>query len=48
MCGPNYRLITKINLTAWRRVFGAIPGSLQPDEEQRQELGWAFPIGGQG
>ena len=35
-------------IEAWRRVFSAIPGSLQPDEEQRQELGWAFPIGGQG
>lgn len=35
-------------IEASRRVFGAIPGSLQPDEEQRQELGWAFPTGGQG
>nr|CAN80695.1 hypothetical protein VITISV_018376 [Vitis vinifera] len=26
-------------IEASRRVFGAIPGSLQPDEEQRQELG---------
>lgn len=34
-------------IEASRRVFGAIPGSLQPDEEQRQELGWAFPTGGQ-
>ena len=30
---------------ASRRVFGAIPGSLQPDEEQCKELGWEFPAG---
>lgn len=35
-------------IEASRRVFGAIPGSLQPDEEQRQELGWAFRTGDQG
>lgn len=33
-------------IEASRRVFGAIPGSLQPDEEQCKELGWAFPGGG--
>lgn len=26
-----------------RRIFGAIPGSLQPDEEQRRELGLFMP-----
>lgn len=26
-----------------RRIFGAIPGSLQPDEEQRKELGLFMP-----
>lgn len=26
-----------------RRIFGAIPGSLQPDEDQRKELGLAAP-----
>lgn len=30
---------------ASRRAFGAFPGSLQPDEEQRQELGLAIPAG---
>ncbi|GAV90085.1 Glyco_trans_1_4 domain-containing protein [Cephalotus follicularis] len=30
---------------ASRRVFGAIPGSLQPDEEQSKELGLAIPGG---
>ncbi|OMP00505.1 putative UDP-galactose:MGDG galactosyltransferase [Corchorus olitorius] len=29
-----------------RRVFGAIPGSLYPDEEQCKELGLATPMGG--
>lgn len=28
-----------------RRMFGAIPGSLQPDEEQRKELGLVTPAG---
>lgn len=28
---------------ASRKIFGAIPGSLQPDEEQRKELGLALP-----
>ncbi|KAE8665827.1 Digalactosyldiacylglycerol synthase 2 [Hibiscus syriacus] len=28
-----------LGFEATRRVFGAIPGSLQPDEEQRKELG---------
>ncbi|KAF2311174.1 hypothetical protein GH714_019810 [Hevea brasiliensis] len=28
-----------------RRAFGAFPGSLQPDKEQRQELGLAIPAG---
>ena len=28
-----------------RRIFGAIPRSLQPDEEQRKELGLAVPAG---
>ncbi|GLU00615.1 hypothetical protein SLE2022_179680 [Rubroshorea leprosula] len=28
-----------------RRAFGAIPGTLQPDEEQCRELGWAAPVG---
>lgn len=28
-----------------RRAFGAIPGTLQPDEEQCRELGWAAPFG---
>uniref|UniRef100_A0A2P2LGN4 Digalactosyldiacylglycerol synthase 2, chloroplastic n=2 Tax=Rhizophora mucronata TaxID=61149 RepID=A0A2P2LGN4_RHIMU len=28
-----------------RRAFGAIPGSLQPDEEQCKELGLAIPAG---
>ncbi|KAI9182103.1 hypothetical protein LWI28_022118 [Acer negundo] len=30
-----------------RRVFGAIPGSLQPDEELRKELGLAIPADNQ-
>ncbi|KAK3194856.1 hypothetical protein Dsin_026166 [Dipteronia sinensis] len=30
-----------------RRVFGAVPGSLQPDEEQRKELGLAIPADNQ-
>ena len=33
---------------ASRRAFGAIPGTLQPDEEQREELGLAVPAGTQG
>jgi digalactosyldiacylglycerol synthase len=33
---------------ASRRMFGAIPGSLQPDEEQCKELGLAVPAGKQG
>ncbi|EXB57373.1 Digalactosyldiacylglycerol synthase 2 [Morus notabilis] len=28
-----------------RKIFGAIPGSLQPDEEQRKELGLVMPAG---
>ncbi|XP_061998461.1 digalactosyldiacylglycerol synthase 2, chloroplastic [Rosa rugosa] len=31
-----------------RRIFGAIPRSLQPDEEQCKELGLAVPAGKQG
>ncbi|KAJ6320400.1 hypothetical protein OIU78_015733 [Salix suchowensis] len=31
-----------------RRAFGAIPGSLQPDEEQCKELGLAIPAAAQG
>lgn len=31
-----------------RRAFGAIPGSLQPDEELRKELGLAIPAATQG
>uniref|UniRef100_A0A6N2MSL3 Digalactosyldiacylglycerol synthase n=1 Tax=Salix viminalis TaxID=40686 RepID=A0A6N2MSL3_SALVM len=31
-----------------RRAFGAIPGSLQPDEEQCKELGLAIPAATQG
>ena len=30
---------------ASRKIFGAVPGSLQPDEEQRKELGLAVPAG---
>ncbi|PON52919.1 Digalactosyldiacylglycerol synthase [Parasponia andersonii] len=30
---------------ASRKIFGAIPGSLQPDEEQRKELGLVMPAG---
>ncbi|KAL5565560.1 hypothetical protein UlMin_028724 [Ulmus minor] len=30
---------------ASRKIFGGIPGSLQPDEEQRKELGMAMPSG---
>ncbi|PIA53845.1 hypothetical protein AQUCO_00900439v1 [Aquilegia coerulea] len=31
-----------------RRVFGAVPGSLQPDEDQCRELGLPYPAGIQG
>lgn len=36
-----HRAASGIEVT--RRVFGAIPGSLRPDEEQCKELGLAFP-----
>lgn len=33
---------------ASRRMFGAIPGSMRPDEEQCKELGLAIPAGKRG
>eukprot|EP00262_Sarcandra_glabra_P002133 TRINITY_DN1238_c0_g1_i1.p1 TRINITY_DN1238_c0_g1~~TRINITY_DN1238_c0_g1_i1.p1 ORF type:complete len:484 (+),score=88.91 TRINITY_DN1238_c0_g1_i1:337-1788(+) len=39
---------TTSGIEAARRVFGAIPGSLQPDEEQCKELGLVFPAEKQG
>ncbi|CAA7406597.1 unnamed protein product [Spirodela intermedia] len=33
---------------AARRAFGAIPGSLRPDEQQRKELGLLLPVGSPG
>ncbi|OVA13199.1 hypothetical protein BVC80_757g15 [Macleaya cordata] len=38
---------TASGIEAARRAFGAIPGSLEPDEEQCKELGLPFPTGKQ-